>query len=121
MENGGSRQTQGDNQSSEQTGSVPSSHIGARRSSLVGLLQHQRKDSACGLREQAVQHVVLLRAVDCLQGWQGPKGAQRPVPAVRVERPLSVQSSDLRRNAWQRLKRAETGRSRGHDEPLRPI
>ena len=50
-----------------------------------------------------------------LPRWDGGYGASRPVHAAKPDGPLSVGQSDLRRNAPQRARCAESGRSRDHD------
>ncbi len=45
----------------------------------------------------------------------GRFGERRRVPAAKAERPLSVQSRDLRGDAGQRARRADSGHSRGCD------
>jgi hypothetical protein len=45
-------------------------------------------------------------------------GASRAVPATRADRPLSVQSRDLRGEAREQARRAETGRSRYPDRTV---
>jgi hypothetical protein len=43
-------------------------------------------------------------------------GAGGRVPAAKAERPLSVQSTDLRGDAGQRARRADSGRSPNRDQ-----
>jgi hypothetical protein len=45
----------------------------------------------------------------------GGKGASGRVPAAKAERPLSVQSTDLRGDVGQRARRADSGRSQDRD------